>query len=313
MSQHNTHTARSPKISPLRRGLTRTAVTLAGGALVATGMLATGTAANAAGGWDQVAECEAGGDWSINTGNGYYGGLQFSQSSWEAAGGLQYAERADLASKGQQIAAAEVLLEEQGPGAWPNCGVNLTGGADTGGAPEEEAPQEQDEQQDQGQQQGESQQQDEGQQQDQPREEDGAERDQQREEPSQQEQAPQQEQEAPQQEQDRSGSEPADAPAGEPGSKATGDLSVAGTLEVDGSMGPKTVTALQDWLGVEQTGEMDEETTLALQAWANTSQDGTIGEDTVAGLEHEIGAQKSGSDEIDEDTVEVLQTFLNLY
>ena len=78
-------------------------------------------------------------------------------------------------------------------------------------------------------------------------------------------------------------------------------------------MGPKTVTALQDWLGVEQTGEMDEETTLALQAWANTSQDGTIGEDTVAGLEHEIGAQKSGSDEIDEDTVEVLQTFLNLY
>ena len=78
-------------------------------------------------------------------------------------------------------------------------------------------------------------------------------------------------------------------------------------------MGPETVTALQDWLGVEQTGEMDEETTLALQAWAKTSQDGVIGENTVAGLQHEIGATQNGSDEIDGDTVEVLQAFLNLY
>ena len=100
---------------------------------------------------------------------------------------------------------------------------------------------------------------------------------------------------------------------GETGSQATGDLSVAGTLEVDGKMGPGTVTALQDWLGVEQTGEMDEETTLALQAWAKTSQDGVIGENTVAGLQHEIGATQNGSDEIDGDTVEVLQAFLNLY
>ncbi|MGO1286252.1 MAG: transglycosylase family protein [Brachybacterium sp.] len=312
MSQHNTHATRTPKISPLRRGLARTAVTLAGGAVVATGMLATGTAANAAGGWDEVAQCEAGGDWSINTGNGYYGGLQFSQSSWEAAGGLQYAERADLASKSQQIAAGENLLEMQGPGAWPNCGVSLSGGADTSGAPEEEAPQ--DEQQDDGQQQEQ-----------QSREDDGASRDEQRQEPSQQEQAPQEEapqeqapqEQAPQeqapQEESTQPEQRSEAPAGEPGSHATGDLSVAGTLEVDGKMGPKTVTALQDWLGVEQTGEMNEETTLALQAWSKTDQDGTIGEDTVAGLQHEIGAEKSGSDEIDEGTVEVLQTFLNLY
>ena len=299
MSQHSTHARRTPKISPLRRGLTRAAVTLAGGAVVATGMLATGTAANAAGGWDEVAQCESGGDWSINTGNGYYGGLQFSQSSWEAAGGLQYAERADLASKSQQIAAGEKLLSMQGPGAWPNCGVHLTGGADTSGSPEGEQSQGQGEQE-----QGEQQEQ-------QPREDDGATRDEQREQPQQEEQQEQQEQ---QPQQDRSGgSEPSNAPAGEPGSKATGDLSVAGTLEVDGKMGPKTVTALQDWLGVEQTGEMDEATTLALQKWANTGQDGVIGEDTVAGLQHEIGAEQNGSEKIDEDTVEVLQTFLNLY
>lgn len=73
--------------------------------------------------WEAVAECESGGNWSINTGNGYYGGLQFSQSSWEAAGGTQYAARADLASKEQQIATAEVLLDMQGAGAWPVCGA----------------------------------------------------------------------------------------------------------------------------------------------------------------------------------------------
>lgn len=73
--------------------------------------------------WDAVAQCESGGNWSINTGNGYYGGLQFSQSSWAAAGGTQYASRADLASKDQQIATAEKLLDIQGPGAWACAGA----------------------------------------------------------------------------------------------------------------------------------------------------------------------------------------------
>ena len=135
MPLHNTHTHRTDRTTAMRRGLTRTAVALAGGAVVATGMLATGGAANAATGWDEVAACESGGDWSINTGNGFYGGLQFTQSSWEAAGGLQYAERADLASKSQQIAAGETLLSMQGAGAWPNCGSALSGGSDTSGAP----------------------------------------------------------------------------------------------------------------------------------------------------------------------------------
>jgi murein DD-endopeptidase MepM/ murein hydrolase activator NlpD len=72
--------------------------------------------------WDKVAQCESSGDWNINTGNGFYGGLQFTQSSWEAAGGTEFAPRADLATKDQQIAAAEKLLALQGPGAWPVCG-----------------------------------------------------------------------------------------------------------------------------------------------------------------------------------------------
>ena len=71
--------------------------------------------------WDKVAACESSGNWSINTGNGFYGGLQFTQSTWEAYGGLKYAVRADLASKAEQIAVAEKVLTSQGPGAWPNC------------------------------------------------------------------------------------------------------------------------------------------------------------------------------------------------
>ena len=76
--------------------------------------------------WNAVALCESGGDWGINTGNGYYGGLQFSPSTWAAFGGTAYAARADLATRDQQIAVAEKVLAVQGPGAWPTCGRNLT-------------------------------------------------------------------------------------------------------------------------------------------------------------------------------------------
>ncbi|MGW3497447.1 transglycosylase family protein [Streptomyces sp. NPDC001020] len=73
--------------------------------------------------WNKVAACESSHNWSINTGNGYYGGLQFTQSTWEAYGGTAYAHRADLATKDQQIAVAEKVLKGQGPGAWPACSV----------------------------------------------------------------------------------------------------------------------------------------------------------------------------------------------
>ena len=75
--------------------------------------------------WDAVAACESGGNWSINTGNGFYGGLQFTISTWDAYGGQAYAPRADLASRDAQISVAERVLAAQGPGAWPVCGANL--------------------------------------------------------------------------------------------------------------------------------------------------------------------------------------------
>ena len=72
--------------------------------------------------WDAIAACESGNNWAINTGNGYYGGVQFDQSTWERNGGLRYASRADLATREEQIAIAEVTRARQGWGAWPVCG-----------------------------------------------------------------------------------------------------------------------------------------------------------------------------------------------
>lgn len=75
--------------------------------------------------WNRLAQCESGGNWHINTGNGYYGGVQFSLGSWRAVGGHRYAPRPDLASRTQQVRAAERLLDIQGWGAWPACSRKL--------------------------------------------------------------------------------------------------------------------------------------------------------------------------------------------
>lgn len=118
-------------------------VTLAGvaGVAVAAPLMAAGTASAAtASEWDKVAQCESGGNWAINTGNGYYGGLQFSSSTWAAYGGKSYAPQANQASKAQQIAVAEKVLKGQGKGAWPHCGKGLSNSSYTGGGSTETAP-----------------------------------------------------------------------------------------------------------------------------------------------------------------------------
>ncbi|MFC5215797.1 transglycosylase family protein [Streptomyces coerulescens] len=120
----NTHdnARKAPKASNGSRA--RTTAVLAGAALLAPlGLLAaTGNAAAADSGvWDRIAQCESGGNWHINTGNGYYGGLQFSASTWRAYGGTAYAPTADQATKAQQIAVATKVQRAQGWGAWPTC------------------------------------------------------------------------------------------------------------------------------------------------------------------------------------------------
>jgi hypothetical protein len=99
------------------------------GAVIGGGSLALAGQAGAAsdGEWDQVAKCESGNNWAINTGNGYQGGLQFTQSTWASHGGGQYAPSAHMATKEEQIAVAERVLATQGKGAWPVCGGPLSG------------------------------------------------------------------------------------------------------------------------------------------------------------------------------------------
>ncbi|MFD8255827.1 transglycosylase family protein [Streptomyces werraensis] len=97
------------------------------GSAIAIPLLGAGAASAADGEtWDRVAECESGGSWSQNTGNGYYGGLQLTQDDWENYGGLEFAPSADEASRNQQITVAERILADQGVGKWRACGL-LTG------------------------------------------------------------------------------------------------------------------------------------------------------------------------------------------
>ena len=122
------------------RALRRGAVVLTGAAAVSLGVLTGPASAAAPNDWDAVAQCESGGNWVINTGNGYYGGLQFSPSTWAAFGGQEYASNAHLATKAQQIAVAERTLDVQGPGAWPTCGKALDPSAPAAGAAAAAAP-----------------------------------------------------------------------------------------------------------------------------------------------------------------------------
>jgi len=106
----------------VRRGLATAAITGAG----AAGLVSLAAPANASSmDWDALAQCESSGNWGINTGNGYSGGLQFVQSTWEGYGGTAYAPTAAQASREQQIAVAEKVLASQGPGAWPACTAKL--------------------------------------------------------------------------------------------------------------------------------------------------------------------------------------------
>src|SRR6478752_2275506 len=115
-----------------RRGITLAAVSAAGLALSAT----AANAATPTSTWDSLAQCESGGNWSTNTGNGFSGGLQFTSGTWAAYGGT--GSPAD-ASREQQIAVAERVQASQGWGAWPSCAsqLGLSGG---GGAPVQSAP-----------------------------------------------------------------------------------------------------------------------------------------------------------------------------
>jgi hypothetical protein len=107
-----------------RRGVAAIAATLGATAIVSAVAPAPAQAFTRHVGtvWGRVSECESSRRWHINTGNGYYGGLQFSRSTWVGFHGRKYARRADLATRAEQIEVARRVLAAQGPGAWPVCG-----------------------------------------------------------------------------------------------------------------------------------------------------------------------------------------------
>ncbi|WP_024800716.1 transglycosylase family protein [Nocardia sp. BMG51109] len=118
---------------PTNTGRTVAKVAVTGAIVSGAGIALAGNASAAPDGeWDQLAQCESGGNWGINTGNGYQGGLQFSQGTWAAHGGTEYAPSANQASRDQQIAVAEKVLASQGWGAWPSCSnrLGLSGAAE---------------------------------------------------------------------------------------------------------------------------------------------------------------------------------------
>ena len=138
--------AQTKQSSPARRRIAGVAVA---GATATVGTIASAQGASAAttsSVWDAVAQCESGGNWSINTGNGFYGGLQFTQSTWSAFGGSGSPQNA---SKAEQIRVAQRTLAVQGPGAWPVCSVKAgltrsNGGASSSGSTTQQAaPQQQ--------------------------------------------------------------------------------------------------------------------------------------------------------------------------
>jgi hypothetical protein len=102
------------------RTIARTAVA---GAVAGAPLLVAAPAANAApdSAWDKLAQCESGGRWNINTGNGYHGGLQFSPRTWSGFGGKEFAPVAHQATREEQIVVAERVLAKQGWNAWPTC------------------------------------------------------------------------------------------------------------------------------------------------------------------------------------------------
>ena len=104
-------------MSTIRRLITLTALAL--GIALGALTMGSGTASADSVNWDAIAQCESGGNWAINTGNGYYGGLQFSPATWKSNGGTGMPNQA---SRAEQIRVAENVLRTQGIGAWPTCG-----------------------------------------------------------------------------------------------------------------------------------------------------------------------------------------------
>lgn len=276
-------------------------IALAGAATVGAGVASSSSASAAGTGsaWDRLAQCESGGNWSINTGNSFYGGIQFTQQTWVGYGGTAYAPYAHQASKAQQIAIAQKVLADVGPRAWPVCSVRAgltknNGGTSTApaattasrstarsalpaAAPKKAAPA--------------------------PKKAAVA--------PKRVTVAPKQTTVAPKQN-TVAPKRVTTAPVQTPRVATTNAPTVKKTyLAVDGILGPRTARALQAWVGSYQDGIVGVNTKVMLQKKVGVYRDGIIGKDTVAALQDKLGIQRDGSWTLNARTVRALQAHLN--
>jgi hypothetical protein len=328
-----THESTSTMNAYLRRG----AIALAGGALVATGMMATSTTEAHADQWDKVAQCESSGNWSANTGNGFKGGLQFTDSTWKAYGGTG---SADNASASQQKAVAERVLAGQGKGAWPVCGTGLSGSGDSnaqipsGSSSSSDQKSSSSNSSSSSSSKSTSSKQSSKPQGDWSCNGDGiannctengyTKKTEKKSTPTQSTSSSSKQSSKPQGDWSCDGDGIANnctedgftkktEQKSAPKAQTSSSSSASGNLDVDGKLGPKTISSLQDWLNIDQTGKMDTQTVKAVQAWTGNTQDGDLGASTVKGIEHEVGASHAGGDSLDSSSVKTLQAFLNLY
>ncbi|OLT15641.1 hypothetical protein BJF80_09645 [Serinicoccus sp. CUA-874] len=310
---------------PARHRVARTGValrragqaTLAGTAsLASVGLTAPSAAADDHNVWDRVADCESSGNWSINTGNGFYGGLQFWHPTWKGFGGQEFAGYAHQATKAEQITVAQRVLRVQGPGAWPVCsvraGLTMSNGLEPypgGGSPAPEP------------------------------------------EPQPDPEPPRGEVQTWKVSagaganirsgpstghsviggaangtrfqgvqsngwvklQGRSGwiSASIMTRVGDDGGGGGGGGSQMAPLVADGIRGPLTTRAIQRWVGVSETGRWDGTTIRAVQARVGTGVDGVWGPKSQAALQNYIGVSRDGSTYMNHRTVVSLQKWLN--
>ncbi len=288
--------AQISKTSPARRRLAGVAVV---GATAAVGSVAGAQSASASNVWDAVAQCESGGNWSTSTGNGFYGGLQFTHQTWQAFGGGQYAENANGATRSQQIEIAQKVLATQGPGAWPVCsqkaGLTSSNGQTgvSGGSSEQEAPVEEA-----------------------PEQEAPVEEAPEQEAPEQEEapveEAPEQEapvEEAPEQEEAPAERAP-EAPSRST-ERSAAPAQSTGSLAVDGIVGPNTAAAIEQWVGGSVDGDdwLSNDDIKKLQAKVGANQDGVVGPETISALQGVVGADQDGI--WGPETTKALQQHLN--
>ena len=229
-----------------------TAMLALSGAVIGGTVVASGANAYDVSVWDKVAYCESTNNWSINTGNGFYGGLQFTISTWNEFGGQAYADRADHASKAEQIAIARRVLAGQGPTAWPVCSIQAGLTKTSGGADPNATP-------------------------------DGS-----------------------------SSSSSAIAYS----SSSNNDVSTTSSvdystdiLDVDGVMGPLTITEMQKWSGSDPDGIWGPRTSRALQSKVGADVTGVRDSQTTEAVQEYVGADVDGI--WGRQTTSFLQRFLN--